>query len=82
VKCANFLAIAGIETARPNVASDRYAPCRRSAGRPNRKPTAPATSPASGIVASSFQPWCATRIAVVYAPIAMKAPWPSEIWPL
>ena len=29
----------------------------------------------------SFSPWSEIRIAVVYPPISMKAPCPSEIWP-
>ena len=30
----------------------------------------------------SLTPWSATRIAVVYAPIAMNAPCPREITPV
>jgi hypothetical protein len=30
----------------------------------------------------SFTPWSAMRIAVVYPPIAINAPCPSEIWPV
>ena len=64
------------------VASARYGPAKRVAGRPNARPARPATTPATGSVQRSRQPWSTTRIVVVYAPIPMKAPWPSEIWPV
>ena len=82
VKPSKRLITAGMETAIANVARARYSPDSRRAGIPNRKPATPATSPASGIVQMSFTPWSAIRIAVVYPPSAMNAPWPSEIWPV
>jgi hypothetical protein len=72
----------GMMTASANVASARYTPARRSAGNPNRKPAIPATTPAAGTVSSCGQPWSTDRSAVVYAPMAMNAPWPREIWPV
>ena len=45
-------------------------------------PASPATSAAIGIVQRSRTPCSLTRIAVVYPPMAMNAPWPSEIWPV
>ncbi len=78
-------------TAIANVASARYRPDRRRAGSPKASPTSPATRPAIGSVQTSCTPpeigppncsFPAMRIAVVYPPIAMNAPWPSEIWPV
>ena len=42
----------------------------------------PPASPASGTVQTSRQCSCTTSAAVVYAPIAINAPWPSEICPV
>ena len=65
-----------------NVASARYGPANLVAGMPKASPITPATRPASGIVQRSRTPWSTTRIVVVYAPIPMNAPWPSEICPV
>ncbi len=82
VKPSNFLITIGVATAIPKVASARYGPESLSAGSPNAVPAAAATRPAIPIVQRSLIPWSATRIAVVYAPIAMNAPCPSEIAPV
>ena len=65
VKPSKRLITEGIDTAIANVASARYRPERRSAGMPNRNPSTPATSAATGIVHTSFTPWSDMRIAVV-----------------
>jgi hypothetical protein len=54
VNVSNFLITAGVATAIAKVASARYRPVSRNAGKPKRKPTNPATRPASGIVQRSF----------------------------
>jgi hypothetical protein len=91
VHSAKRFAVDGIATAIANVAKARYRPESRSAGSPKARPTTPATTPAIGIVQTSFIPpeigpprlsLPAIRTAVVYPPMAMKAPWPSEIWPV
>ena len=48
-----------------NVASARYGPAKRVAGKPNANPNRPATTPATGIVQRSRHPWSTTRIVVV-----------------
>ncbi len=78
VNVSNLRTIAGVATATAKVASARYSPASRSAGKPKRNPIAPATSPASGIVqmsrmsfvnwwpkSSSGVSWFEIRIAVV-----------------
>ena len=82
VKCGKRFSSPMKESGIANVASARYGPAKRVAISPNASPSAPATTPASGIVQRSRQPWSTTRIVVVYAPMPMKAPWPSEIWPV
>ena len=61
----HFLMSDGIDTASANVASARYRPLSRNAGIPNSRPATPATTPATGSVARSFQPWWTMRIALV-----------------
>ena len=65
VKWSNRFASDGTATAIAKVASARYGPARRSAGMPKRRPAAPATAAATGIVQSSGTPWCPAMIAVV-----------------
>ena len=60
----------GIDTASAKVASARYRPSSRSAGRPKRKPASRHTAPAIGIVAQYGIPARSISIAAVYAPIA------------
>ena len=56
VSSSNRLTTDGIATAIAKVASARYSPESRSAGRPNASPTSPATSAANGSVQTSFMP--------------------------
>src|SRR3954453_6935779 len=75
---------AGRPTARESVAPARYGPRSRAAAAPASTPAnAPATVAASRTSASGGPvPESPSSFAVVYAPTAISAPWPSEIWPL
>ena len=45
-------------------------------------PAAAATPAAAASSSTKLVDVCVMSSATVYAPTAMKAPWPSEIWPL
>src|SRR3954466_216841 len=82
-KCGNRWASAGRPTASVNVAPARYGPRSRAAAAPA---STPATAPASVASASAATsggpvPFSPSTFAVVYAPTAISAPWPSEICP-
>ena len=73
----------GTATARASVAPATYGPCSRAAATPTTAPTTSVTAvAASSTTGSGSDPsgsWSSS--AVVYAPTAMKAPWPSESCP-
>jgi hypothetical protein len=71
----------GVAIASARVTSARYSPRSRSAGTPKAKPSAKASSAAAGTANGYGRCALATRMAAVYAPIAKKAPCPSEICP-
>src|SRR4051794_19455447 len=79
-RCAS----AGSPTASASVAPARYGPLSRAAAAPASTPAiAPATVAAASTAASGGPvPSSPSSFAVVYAPTAISAPWPSEIWPL
>ena len=65
-----------------SVATARYNPRMRRLGRPNTMPNTMAMSPPPSSASSSGMPSKrACRLKAAYAPTAMKAPVPSEIWP-
>ncbi len=60
----------------------RYGPFSRVAGRPMTTPATAATAAAAANSRRKLVPVWVMNSPSVYAPTAMKPPWPSEIWPL
>ena len=75
-------ASAGRPTANASVAPARYGPRSRLAAAPTGIPTAAVTTADATSAGISAQPSLPISSATVYAPTAISAPWPSEIWPL
>ena len=78
----NRSASAGRPTANASVAPARYGPRNRLAAAPTGIPTAAVTTIEAASAGTSDQPSFPINSATVYAPTAISAPWPSEIWPL